>query len=99
MPARREIVVDGVNVIETKNSYKIWSDNLNRYFYKSKDPQYYNNYFHKTKKLMTCEFCGKSVTCQMYSHRKSQFCINARKEKEEAKQNSESSSSSSSGQV
>ena len=92
MPARREIVVDGVNVIETKNSYKIWSDNLGRYFYKSKDPQYYNDYFHKTKKLMTCEFCGKSVTCQMYSHRKSQFCQNARKEKEEAKQKSENES-------
>jgi hypothetical protein len=41
---------------------------------------------------MTCEDCGKSVTCQMYSHRKSQFCQNARKEKEEAKQKSENES-------
>ncbi len=96
MPARREIVVDGVNVIETKNSYKIWSDNLNRYFYKSKNPQYYNDYFHKTKKLITCEHCGKSVTCQYYSHLKSQFCINARLEKEEKLKHVSSSTSSSS---
>ena len=75
-------------VLTSLRQSKIWSDNIGRYFYKSKDPQYDNNYFHKTKKLMTCEDCGKSVTCQMYSHRKSQFCQNARKEKEEAKQKS-----------
>ena len=79
MPARREIVVDGVNVIETKNSYKIWSDNLGRYFYKSKDRDYDNNYFHQTKKLITCERCGVSVTCQYFNRLKSQFCQNAKK--------------------
>ena len=88
MPALKEIVVDGVNVIETKNSYKIWGDNLGRYFYKSKDPQYYNDYFRKTKQLITCERCGRSVTCQYYNHLKSQFCQNARKKKEEAMQKS-----------
>ena len=82
MKAKKEIVVDGVMVIETKNSYKIWSDNLQRYYYKSKNPEYYNDYFHKTKKVMTCGDCGRTVTCQMYSHRKSQYCVNARRIKE-----------------
>ncbi len=89
MPARKEIVVDGVNVIETKNSFKIWFDNLGRYFYKSKDKDYYKNYFDKIKKLIACEHCGRSVTCQYYNHLKSQFCQNARKIKEESVQKSE----------
>jgi hypothetical protein len=82
---KKEIVVDGVNIIETKNSYKIWSDKLGRYYYKSKDPNYYNDYFQKTKKLMICPDCGRSVTCQMYNHKKSQYCINARRIREEMK--------------
>ena len=74
MVSKKEIVVDGVMVIETKKSYKIWSDNLQRYYYKSKNPEYYNNYFHKTKGPRTCDICGKTVTCQLYSHKKSQKC-------------------------
>ena len=61
---------------ETRKSIKIWSDNLQRYYYKSKDPNYYNEYFHKTKHNMTCEICGKTITCQMYSHRKSKQMSN-----------------------
>ena len=71
---KKELVVDGINVIETKNSYKIWSDNLGRYFYRSKDSDYYNNYFHKTKGDRTCDICGKVVTCQLYAHKKSKSC-------------------------
>ena len=54
-----------------RTSINVWSDNLQRYYYKSKNPNYYNDYFHKTKHPMTCGFCGKTVTCQMYSHLKS----------------------------
>ena len=82
MPARKEIIVDGINIIETKNSYKIWSDNLQRYYYKSKDADYYNNWFHKTKGDRTCDICGKTVTCQLYAHKKSQKCQAKQKEME-----------------
>ena len=59
----------------TKKSIKVWSENLQRYYYKSKDPNYYNEYFHKTKRPMTCDFCGKAVSCQMCSHFKSKKCL------------------------
>ena len=71
--------------IPGRRTIKVWSDKLQRYYRKSSDPNYYGNYFHKTKRLMTCEFCGRSVTCQMYSRRKSQFCIKKRAELERAK--------------
>ena len=58
-------------VEKERKSIKIWSENLQRYYYKSKDPNYYNDYFHKTKRPMTCGFCGKNITCQMYCHLKS----------------------------
>jgi hypothetical protein len=61
-------------IIDNKKSIKIWSENLQRFYYKSKDPNYYNDYFHKTKHPMTCVVCGKTVTCQMYSHLKSKKC-------------------------
>ena len=61
---------------------KVWSENLQRYYYKSKDPNYYNDYFHKTKHPMTCEFCGKTITCQMYSHLKSKKRLMKRQELE-----------------
>ncbi len=49
---------------------------MQRYFY------IYNEYFHKTEHPMTCEFCGKKVTCQMYSHLKSKKCLMNRQELE-----------------
>ena len=49
-----------------RKSIKVWSENLQRFYYKSKDPNYYNDYFHKTKRPMTCGICGKTITCQMY---------------------------------
>ena len=58
-----------------RKSIKGWSENLQRYYYKSKDPDYYNKYFHKTKHNMTCGFRGKTITCQMYSHLKSNKCL------------------------
>ena len=63
-------------------SNKVWSENQQRFYYKSKSPNYYNAYFHKTKQLMTCEFCGKAITCQMYSHLKSKKCLMKRQELE-----------------
>ena len=82
-----ETVEERPRIIEIpgRRTIKVWSDNLQRYYRKSSDPNYYNNYFHKTKRLMTCEFCGRSVTCQMYSHRKSKFCIKKRAGLEQAK--------------
>ena len=65
-----------------RKSIKVWSENLQRFYYKSKDPNYYNDYVHKTKHPMTCEFCGKTITCQMYSHLKSKKCIMKRQELE-----------------
>ena len=65
-----------------RKSIKAWSENPQRYYYKSKDPNYYNDYFHKTKREMTCGFCGKTITCQMYSHLKSKKCLMKRQETE-----------------
>ena len=65
-----------------RKSIKVWSENLQRYYYKSKNINYYNEYFHKTKHPMTCGFCGKTITCQMYSHLKSKKCLMKRQELE-----------------
>ena len=72
-----DIIID-----PNRKSIKVWSDKLQRYYYKSKDPNYYNEYFHKTKHPMTCEICGKTVGCQMYSHLKSKKCQMKRQEME-----------------
>ena len=82
-----ETVEERPRIIEIpgRKTIKVWSDDLQRYYRKSSDPNYYNDYFHKTKRLMTCEFRGRSVSCQMYSHRKSQYCIKKRAELEQAK--------------
>jgi len=66
----------------SRKSVKIWSEKLQRFYYKSANPNYYNDYFHKTKHPMTCEVCGKVVTCQMYSHLKSNMCKLKRQELE-----------------
>ncbi len=58
-----------------RKTIKVWSEKLQRYYYKARDPNYYNEYFHKNKREMTCDICGKIVTCQMYSHRKSKKCM------------------------
>ena len=66
---------------EGKMSIKVWSERLGKYYYKSKDTNYYNDYFHRTKHEMTCEICGRTVTCQMYSHKKSKRCLAVKQEK------------------
>ena len=81
-PTGRPLIIDDPKL----KSLKIWSERCQGYYSKSRDPQYYNKYFHRTKKDMKCEDCGRTVTCQMYSHRKSQYCINARRMKEEKEQ-------------
>lgn len=53
---------------------KVWSEARQKYNYKYRDNNYYKEYFHKHKKDMTCEHCGKTVTCQMYSHLRSKKC-------------------------
>ena len=53
---------------------------LQRFYHKSANPNYYNDYCHKNKHPMTCEVCGKVITCQMYSHLNSNRCKLKRQE-------------------
>ena len=73
---------ENTTTVKERKSIKVWSENLQRYYYKSKDPNYYNDYFHKTKHPMTCVICNKTITCQMYSHLKSKKCIMKKQELE-----------------
>ena len=52
-------------------SFKIWSEKLQRYYYKNKDKKYYTDYYHKTKQTETCEFCKRTVSSQLKEHQKS----------------------------
>ena len=61
---------------------KVWSETRQKYNYKYENPEYYREYFHKHKNDMKCEFCGKVVTCQMYSHLKSKKCMMHRMQQE-----------------
>ena len=67
---------------QPRKSIKVWSENLQRYDYKSKNPNYYNECFHKTKHPMTCGFCSKAITCQKYSHIESNKYLMKRQELE-----------------
>ena len=73
-----------VKVIDLPNrkTIKIWCERTQKYYYKPKDPQYFVRYFHKTKKPMTCEHCGRTVMCQFYNHLKSEHCRAKRREAE-----------------
>ncbi len=51
-----------------RKSIKVWSENLRRFYYKSKDPNYYNDYFHKTKRPMTGGICGKKPPEKQKTH-------------------------------
>ncbi len=53
---------------DERKSIKVWSENTQRFYYKSKNPNYDNEYFHKTKHPMTCGLCDKTITRQTYSH-------------------------------
>ena len=65
-----------------RKSIKVWSNRMQAYYYTSKDPNYYNDYLHRNKREMQCEICGKTITCQMYSHLKSKSCKLKQQEKE-----------------
>ena len=53
-----------------RKSIKVWSNRMQAHYYKSKDPNYYNDCFHRAKRAVQCEIRGKTVTCQMCSHLK-----------------------------
>ena len=69
-------IIDNPN----RKMVKVWSENAQRYYYKARDPNYYKEYFHKNKKEMTCQYCSKTVSCQMCSHLKSKKCMAKRHE-------------------
>ena len=71
-------VIDNPN----RKSLKIYSENTWKHFYTSRDKAHYNNYFHRTKKEMTCEICGRIVTCQLNSRKKTNVCKAAAMAKE-----------------
>jgi hypothetical protein len=68
-----------------RKTEKVWSERAQKYYYKVKDPSYYRDYFHNHKQDLTCQFCGKVVKCQMYSHVKSLKCQLKQKELEMGK--------------
>ncbi len=71
-------IIDNPN----RRALKVWSEKSGKYYYRSRNPDYYNEYFHKTKGPRTCDICGKTATCQLYSHKKSQKCQAKKKELE-----------------
>ena len=76
------VIEENKPVEKDRESIKVLSENLQRFYYKSKDPNYYNDYLRKTKRPMSCGICGKTITCQMYSHLKSKKCIMKKQEME-----------------
>jgi hypothetical protein len=74
-----------------RKALKVWCEKSQSYYYKARDPNYYNEYFHAHKREMSCVYCGKVVTSQMYSHLKSLKCqlVQKKLELEKLKSNGE----------
>ena len=47
-----------VEADDGRKSIEEWSNRAQAYYYKSKDPNYYNEYFHRTKRDMQCDFAA-----------------------------------------
>ncbi len=72
------------NIIDSpiRKTIKLGLEISSGLFYKAREPNYDREYFHKSKKEMTCELSGEAATCQTYSHRKSKKHIAKRQELE-----------------
>jgi hypothetical protein len=61
-------------VIDTDKCKRFYSTKTGKYFYKPLDPNYYNDYYHKNQKEITCDVCGKTILKKIIQHQKSNKC-------------------------
>ncbi len=46
----KQLTIDEPN----RKAVKVWSEKSQRFYYRCKDPNYYNQYFHNSKREMQC---------------------------------------------
>ena len=60
---------------------KVWCERTQKYYYKAK-PEYYREYYHKTKKETVCPHCGSVINSQFSHHLETKKCTTIRRMKE-----------------
>lgn len=60
---------------------KVWCERTQKYYYKAK-PEYYREYYHKTKKQTVCPHCEAVINSQFSHHLETKKCTAIRKMKE-----------------
>ena len=77
------IVAENHNNIIMPNSIGItesglWNIYINqdtgKKFYKPRDPNYHNKYYHENKKEIVCDICGKTVLKNIQQHQRTNKC-------------------------
>jgi hypothetical protein len=61
-------------VLDTGKCKRFYSANTGKHVCKPVCPNYYNDYYHKHKKEITCDICGKTRWKKIIQHQKSIKC-------------------------
>ena len=51
-----------------------YNENTGKLTYKPIDPDYYNDYYHKTKQELSCDICGKTMLQKIIQQNKFNNC-------------------------
>jgi len=66
-----------------RKTVKIFSNKTNTFYYLTRDPDFYRNYYHERKEKMTCEHCGREVYKHaLRRHLETKICQNAKMKKQ-----------------
>ena len=66
-----------------RKTVKIFSNKANTYYYLTRDPDFYRNYYHERKVKMNCEQCGREIYKHgLPRHLETRLCQNERMNKE-----------------
>ena len=68
-----EIPIAEVKPPRVIKSRKLWSENKQKYYYKS-PPEYYREFYHKNKAPIVCQYCLAVVNSQLLHHQRGVKC-------------------------
>jgi hypothetical protein len=54
-------------------SMKVWSENKQKYYYRSSS-EYYKEFYHKSKHEIVCQYCFAVVNSQLLHHQRGVKC-------------------------
>ena len=72
--SREKVVRNIIDISQDGKWHILYNEETGKKSYVPIDPDYFNNYYHANKKLITCDICGCVILKKIGQHKKTMKC-------------------------